>query len=145
MVSDCPRCVVTKPRAYITSKGDAFAAPYGLTENWLYSRGGERSNDMNKYELVLIAAYEELGRPDLADCVRRGKFYQRLNDCLYQHPDFSSLDSLRHSAIGTRYPQRTLEEWEEAMFKKFEGHEGLRRVREGSAAVMSLERDQDVP
>jgi hypothetical protein len=100
---------------------------------------------MNKYELVLIAAYEELGRPDLADCVRRGKFYQRLNDCLCQHPDFSSLDSLRHAAIGTRYPQRTLEEWEEAMFKKFEGHEGLRRVREGSAAVMSLERDQDVP
>jgi hypothetical protein len=56
----------------------------------------------------------------------------------------NTLDSLRHAAIGTRYPQRTLEEWEEAMFKKFGGHEGLRKVREASAAVMSLERDQDV-
>ena len=39
-------------------------------------------NELGTWELSLASAYENLGRSDLADCVRSGKKFQRLRDLL---------------------------------------------------------------
>ena len=62
-------------RAYVTTKEDAFARPVAFTSS-------EGSNDSTPNEDVLIQAYLELGRADLADCVRGGRLYHRLEDML---------------------------------------------------------------
>ncbi|WVF70965.1 hypothetical protein IAT40_005761 [Kwoniella sp. CBS 6097] len=61
--------------AFATTKGEAFCSPeifYNLMNFW----GGR--DVMSPEEDLLIAAYEKHGRPDLADCVRNGRLYQRL-------------------------------------------------------------------
>ncbi|WVF70960.1 hypothetical protein IAT40_005756 [Kwoniella sp. CBS 6097] len=61
--------------AYATTKGEAFASPYIFYDS-LFFIGGK--NDMTDEEVQLIQAYEKYGRPDLAECVKNGRLYQRL-------------------------------------------------------------------
>ncbi|OCF43231.1 hypothetical protein I317_02941 [Kwoniella heveanensis CBS 569] len=61
--------------AYVTTKAEAFAAPDDFSLRRVYLEG---LNTMSYDEKKLIACYERLQRPDLADCVRNGRLYTRL-------------------------------------------------------------------
>jgi len=54
---------------------EAFAAPRWMYMNDNYYTG---SNNLTLEELLLCEVYEEMGRSDLADCVKKGRIYHRL-------------------------------------------------------------------
>ncbi|WWC60598.1 uncharacterized protein I303_103172 [Kwoniella dejecticola CBS 10117] len=62
--------------AYVTTKEEAFSAPSVFNLNLNFWRFGD--NSLRPIEQALIDAYTRLDRPDLADCVRDGKIYNRL-------------------------------------------------------------------
>lgn len=61
-------------RAYTVPKAEAFAAPLALLDVDAFFDG---RNELSPYELMLAGAYMDLGRPDLADCVKGGRIYHR--------------------------------------------------------------------
>ncbi|WWC68362.1 uncharacterized protein I206_102287 [Kwoniella pini CBS 10737] len=63
--------------SYITTKEEAFAAPFNFGKDTVFRREGD--NSIRPLEQHLIRAYENLGRPDLGDCVKNGKLYSRLS------------------------------------------------------------------
>ncbi|OCF56700.1 hypothetical protein L486_05554 [Kwoniella mangroviensis CBS 10435] len=62
--------------AYTTTKAEAFAAPPLLYESINLFSG---ENSMTEEENFLIGCYRKYGRPDLGDCVEKGRLYQRLS------------------------------------------------------------------
>ena len=67
-------------RTASTTLAGAFAAPKWAYETGDYSGG---NNSQTLEEDLLCEAYEHLERPDLAECVRGGRRYQRLHDILF--------------------------------------------------------------
>jgi hypothetical protein len=63
--------------AFTTTKEAAFASP-----NWAYNTDGYLAGDnaQTPEETLLCEAYERLGRADLAECVRNGRIFHRLDD-----------------------------------------------------------------
>jgi hypothetical protein len=61
--------------ANTTCKTHAFSAIEAIfgTKDWLFG-----NNTLTEGEVMLCEAYEQRGRSDLADCVRNGRKYQRL-------------------------------------------------------------------
>jgi hypothetical protein len=61
--------------ANTTCKTHAFSAIEAIfgTKDWLFG-----NNALTEGEVMLCEAYEQRGRSDLADCVRNGRKYQRL-------------------------------------------------------------------
>jgi hypothetical protein len=66
-------------RTASTTKAAAFAAP-----KWAYETDDYLNGDSSQTpeEDLLSEAYERVGRPDLADCIRGGRRYHRLADIL---------------------------------------------------------------
>lgn len=62
-------------RAAVGHKLEAFAAPAAILEHMSLIKA---SNALSPGEQELMNNFNELGRSDLADCVRGGKIYQRL-------------------------------------------------------------------
>lgn len=69
-----------KIRTASTTKAAAFAAPKWAYETENYLNG---DNSQTPEEGLLCEAYDRLGRPDLAGCVRGGRRYQRLHNILF--------------------------------------------------------------
>lgn len=68
-------------------------------------------NDLSLNETRLADAYEELGHPELAECARGGKLYQRLPMVVGQAPDVVQLHAFQHALTGERGKEDTIEEW----------------------------------
>lgn len=86
----------TDCRAFLTCKGDAFAGPRCLLDPNYYLG----SNELTTWELSLVAAYEDLGRSDLAECVRQGKKFQRLRDFIeFDNQDIEHLHALYRAFV----------------------------------------------
>jgi hypothetical protein len=103
-------------RSFITSKGDAFAAPFGFPDAYAFENG---DLSLSEYELALSNAYSSLGRPDLAECVKRGKKYQYLFMLLYgESTTIAMLNGMRRAFLGQDSTiveePGTMEEWVEA-------------------------------
>ncbi|KAF9072361.1 hypothetical protein BDP27DRAFT_428575 [Rhodocollybia butyracea] len=94
--------------AYTASKSEAFAAPLALVDVEAFFDG---VNDLSPGEEKLAKAYEELGRPDLAACVRTGKVYQRLPMIVGQAPDVIQLHAFQHALTGQKGEEGSIEEW----------------------------------
>ncbi|WWC68363.1 uncharacterized protein I206_102288 [Kwoniella pini CBS 10737] len=62
--------------AYVTTKAEAFSAPYIFNRTAPYVF--DVSNAMTKEEEILMDTYRQLNRPDLAECVKNGRLYNRL-------------------------------------------------------------------
>lgn len=124
--------IPTYARAYTTSKAAAYASPQGLTSTEYFSQG---SNEPSVWEVILIEAYERLGRTDLADFVRNGKKYLRLERVT--HPlmaDIEEMIGLR-GAFGAEGEDevrpKTMVQWVAMARERYRGDEGLEGLMAG--------------
>jgi hypothetical protein len=77
-------------RAYLTSKGEAFSA----WDAFLHDDWNDGVHEPSPTALILLASYEKLGRPDLAECVRRGTKYKMLQGLTSMDYDVQSVEEL---------------------------------------------------
>lgn len=77
-------------RAYLTSKGEAFSA----WDAFLHDDWNDGVHEPPPTALILLASYEKLGRPDLAECVRRGTKYKMLQGLTSMDYDVQSVEEL---------------------------------------------------
>lgn len=103
-------------RTGTTTKAAAFASPKWAHNTDAWTAG---DNSFTPEEEFLCEAYQNQGRPDLADCVRGGRRYQRLDHLLFNWVPYwgekeavGSLNALRKAFIDddTHLP-KTLPEW----------------------------------
>jgi len=115
-------------RAYVTTKAEAFTTPSALYFGKPNFRDG--INGLTLDVELLIEAYDRLGRPDLAECVRRGRKYQRMNEVLGGRPDLAQLNGLSEAFLGDKAgePSKTLDAWKERAMERYGGDEGSKRV-----------------
>ncbi|KAL7419952.1 hypothetical protein Q5752_004915 [Cryptotrichosporon argae] len=117
--------------SYTTCKGDAFSAPRSLRSDIDRAEFINGNNDMNPGEVLLANAYETLGRPDLAQCVRDGKKYQRLALCARNRTPYRQacwLNALRE-AVGEKIDKdESLENWIARLKVTHADDERLKRV-----------------
>ncbi|WVQ79832.1 hypothetical protein IAT38_001932 [Cryptococcus sp. DSM 104549] len=118
---------------YITTKSEAFAPSHTLyaTQAWLLG-----DDSLTTEELLLIAAYERRSRPDLAECVRRGRPYQRLWFYLkghYDHrdPRTKKINALRRSMRGAGAETvRSVDAWEKEAVERYGDDPRVRELAE---------------
>ena len=78
---------------------------------------------------VLVTAYEELGRGDLARCVSEGWRYTYLNEVVGRRICLGWLNSLSTGFFGEKAEHfDTMSAWVEWTMKFFEGNEALERI-----------------
>ncbi|WWD18192.1 hypothetical protein CI109_102641 [Kwoniella shandongensis] len=117
--------------AYVTTKAEAFCAPVGLYLTPAYINGND---DLSKEEHLLIAAHERLGRPDLADCVRNGRIYHRLDDSLTYFdpygPKLEAVNAIRRTFLGDKagMPFQTHDEWKKSALEKYGKNEHVQEL-----------------
>ncbi|WVW80440.1 hypothetical protein I302_102422 [Kwoniella bestiolae CBS 10118] len=111
--------------AYVTTKAEAFSTPY------IFNRTGEYiflgSNEMTEDEKSLIETYVRLGREDLADCVRNGRLYTRLQrigqyDKAYKKSGFREVFDVIPSDFD---PPKTDADWTVYMIRRYAHDVGL--------------------
>ncbi|WVF70958.1 hypothetical protein IAT40_005753 [Kwoniella sp. CBS 6097] len=108
--------------AYTTTKAEAFISPRGLVTH----AEREAGNNLSQLEIKLIKTYEELARPDLADCVRGSRFCYRLQMNMGCLPELSDINLLRQIVGSEKYGYNPLDEWEEGMREKYKENNGFR-------------------
>lgn len=129
-------------RAYVTTKSEAFCAPMGMFWNEEWAEG---SNALTKDEHLLIETHERMGRPDLADCVRNGRIYQRLMESMRDddpfNPRLHHINALRDAFLGDKAgkPFETIEEWKAAKMRDYGDDD---RIREIEAWVKTRRREK---
>nr|XP_019050677.1 hypothetical protein I302_01116 [Kwoniella bestiolae CBS 10118]OCF29607.1 hypothetical protein I302_01116 [Kwoniella bestiolae CBS 10118] len=116
-------------RAYVTTKEEAFSTPKIFNQDSTYTGLGD--NSLREAEKLLIEYYEGAGRPDLADCVKGGKLYTRLEmignyDPMYVKWGFREI--FGEDIPADFNPPRQDVEWRVYMMRRYEGHEGLKKV-----------------
>lgn len=125
-------------RAYTTCKAQAFAAPIGfITGSFFAGR-----NVLCPREKALVNAYEKLGRPDMAEHVRKGKKFQRLAFLLDgRQLDWMELVGIRNAFLGIpdRAPDQptTMDEWIKASTERYQHDVGLKRILAAHSAKIS--------
>lgn len=116
-------------RSYTTAKAEAFAAPSGFLTTRYYN---DHSNDLCPYEVALIQAYEELGRGDLAEFVRKGKKYQRLYEFLEGGAvSHQQLSAARRAFLDLEEGTETYasqDDWVRGAIERHRGYPGLNEV-----------------
>ncbi|WWC60075.1 uncharacterized protein I303_102638 [Kwoniella dejecticola CBS 10117] len=112
--------------ASYTGKAEAFASP-----SWL-SRGTKKAslNALGDMEKQLIIAYEELGRPDLAEIVKGSAKYHCLEQAVNHYSvHLSTLNATYKAFLGIpddkRGKPQTIEEWMDTRMKSFQADPGL--------------------
>jgi hypothetical protein len=104
-------------RTATTTKAAAFAAPQWAYETEEVTHMGE--NSLTKEEILLAETYEQLERPDLAECVRGGRRYHRLDSILTlllpyhgEEMTLGHLTSLTRAFLGEETPlPDKLDDW----------------------------------
>ncbi|WWC88164.1 uncharacterized protein L201_003069 [Kwoniella dendrophila CBS 6074] len=114
--------------AYVTTKDDAFSTPKIFNFTYPYVHG---SNELVHAEKMLIGCYERHDRPDLADCVRNGRLYLRLERIGYYDPAFKKRGF--REVFGEDIPKdfdppEDDLSWRIYMMKRYEHDEGLKEV-----------------
>jgi hypothetical protein len=116
-------------RAYTTCKAQAFAAPIGfVSDPFFYGK-----NSLCPREVALINAYEKLGRPDMAQLVRKGKKFQRLSFVLNgRQIDPVELLAIRAAFLdlpdGVTGQPTTMAEWIRVASERYQDDAGLKRI-----------------
>ncbi|WVF70951.1 hypothetical protein IAT40_005746 [Kwoniella sp. CBS 6097] len=114
--------------AFTTTKAEAFATPVACQDVQKIFLDGVK--DLTPTELQLIQAYEELGRPDLADCARNGRIYHWLRALMGQTPDMSDINGIRDVLGLEKYKYETIDEWVEEMKVKHKADVGLQELNQ---------------
>ncbi|OCF43221.1 hypothetical protein I317_02929 [Kwoniella heveanensis CBS 569] len=112
--------------AYTTTKAEAFSTPFGCLALELLTEDGK--SDLQPNELALSQAYEQLGRPDLAECARSGRFYHWLKLGMGHEPYIELINGIRETTSHDTYGYDTIEDWVEEMKLKFGADKGLQAL-----------------
>nr|XP_031859378.1 uncharacterized protein CI109_005219 [Kwoniella shandongensis]KAA5526450.1 hypothetical protein CI109_005219 [Kwoniella shandongensis] len=118
--------------AYVTTKSEAFCAPTGLYWNQEWAKG---NNALTEEELILIGAHESMGRPDLADCVRNGRIYQRLMESIRDDdpfgPHLHRINALREAFLGEQAgkPYNSIDEWRTAKLHEYRDDKRIGEIK----------------
>ncbi|WRT65963.1 uncharacterized protein IL334_002914 [Kwoniella shivajii] len=112
--------------AYATTKAEAFSPPFIFNRQAQFVFGG--NNSLTRDENILIACYERYDRPDLADCVRNGRLYLRLQrigqyDPVYQKSGFREV--FGDDIPKDFHPPAQDVDWRVYMMKRYKDHAGL--------------------
>ena len=122
-------------RAFVTTKAHAFAAPIGFYDNDQYQEG---KNHLALEEQLLVMAYDRLGFPDLADCVKNGRIYQRLGDVIgetgVEVAHLNALNAVTTVGRGVA-PSETIEDWCERTKVALKDDERLQRFLHSITAL----------
>ena len=119
----------------MASKAEAFAAPAAIIDQDLTNDTG--TIEPTPEEELLMDVYDGLGRSDLASAVKHGRKYYLINTLLGRNSWGSIVRSLYLSFgadVTTALPDNEDEwktweaDWEKEMLKKYQGHEGLKKV-----------------
>ncbi|KAK4684525.1 hypothetical protein P7C73_g5650, partial [Tremellales sp. Uapishka_1] len=111
--------------AYFTTKYEAFSPGVGFSEAF-----AEGNNTLSAAELLLIEAYRDLKRPDLADCVVGGKKYQRLPLTIGWPLSLALLWGLQTAFRGGEGARPvSLEAWVEMALTYYREDEGLKQLQ----------------
>ncbi|WWC99081.1 hypothetical protein V866_005975 [Kwoniella sp. B9012] len=126
--------------AYTTNKEEAFAAPNGFVPAE-YKKG--KNDILSTREEALIEAYLSHGRPDLAECVRKGRKYHRLIDFLrHDVHEVEIINALERTFLclpdDHTAQSATLEDWLEAMKEEYKDDKGLSRLLSNPLAKPKL-------
>ncbi|WVQ94453.1 hypothetical protein IAU59_001532 [Kwoniella sp. CBS 9459] len=119
--------------AFLVSKAQAFAAPGPIKSDRNVKYG---SNAVGANEKLLITAYEDLGRPDLAELVRSGRKWHRLFQVLVlSRRDVKTLNSLHRAFAGLPEDEmddgpKSIREWTKMRLLKFRDDPGLKVLRQ---------------
>jgi hypothetical protein len=119
-------------RAYTSPREEAFASPNVF---WACEKYWQGDNSLSIEEYLLIDEYEKRGRPDLADCIRSGRKYNRLNHVLGSEFVLVRVNAMTEAFLGEEagiLPQTDIA-WREWALGKFEGQDKLIRVKERMA------------
>ncbi|WRT65964.1 uncharacterized protein IL334_002915 [Kwoniella shivajii] len=128
--------------AYTTTKGEAFAAPYIFYEDIDYITA---DNIMTKEEQLLIDCYERHSRPDLADCVRGGRLYQRLRH-IGQYADHNWKRGFREpfgpNPAPNFHPPKYDVDWRVYMMKRYTDDVGLADIMQRSRCTIEKSEEE---
>nr|XP_019050674.1 hypothetical protein I302_01113 [Kwoniella bestiolae CBS 10118]OCF29604.1 hypothetical protein I302_01113 [Kwoniella bestiolae CBS 10118] len=116
-------------RAYVTTKKDAFSTPWLFNRSFKYVREG--LNSLTHPEELLVKQYENLGYPNLADCVRKGRLYLRLDRIGYYDSAYkkSGFREVFQGDIPSDFdPPENDVDWRIYMMRKYRNTEGLGEV-----------------
>lgn len=107
-------------------------------------------NAFLKEEELLCAAYEKRGRTDLADCVRSGRKYHRLQQIIYDQRLFQfddnerilgAFNGLTEAMTESREPvSSTLEEWQRSAMSRHRDDLHLAEVIELEAKLKEIKK-----
>nr|XP_031859380.1 uncharacterized protein CI109_005221 [Kwoniella shandongensis]KAA5526452.1 hypothetical protein CI109_005221 [Kwoniella shandongensis] len=137
-------------RAIVTSKAEAFCAHLDLYHDQTFLDG---RNVLTREEHLLIEAHERAGRSDLADCVRNGRLYQRLEWILFPRHPFAPVRVTDLNGIydafsgddkeGEKGPLfGSFEDWRQIMLDKYEDDKRLKvLVGRGKAKAARAEKE----
>nr|XP_019007641.1 uncharacterized protein I206_07656 [Kwoniella pini CBS 10737]OCF46422.1 hypothetical protein I206_07656 [Kwoniella pini CBS 10737] len=114
--------------AYVTTKSDAFSTPHFFNRTFAYMKG---SNSLSHAEDLLIECYKRHGRDDLAECVKEGKLYLRMERIGYYDPAFTK--SGFREVFGEDVPKDFNPPdddagWRKYMLKRYEHDQTLKEV-----------------
>ncbi|WVQ65203.1 uncharacterized protein L199_003376 [Kwoniella botswanensis] len=115
--------------AYVTTKSDAFSTPWLFNRTLAYVREG--SNSLTHPEELLVQQYEKMGYSDLADCVRDGRLYLRLDrigyyDSAYKKSGFREV--FGDDVPSDFTPPEHDVDWRVFSMKRYQKDEGLKEV-----------------
>ncbi|WRT65965.1 uncharacterized protein IL334_002916 [Kwoniella shivajii] len=117
--------------AYVTTKRDALSTPWIFNRTFAYIKAG--SNELTEAEKFLITCYEHHHRPDLANCVRGGRLYLRLERIGFYDPVYrkSGFRQVFGKDIPADFdPPSEDVDWRVYMIKRYQNDIGLREVME---------------
>ncbi|WWC68366.1 uncharacterized protein I206_102291 [Kwoniella pini CBS 10737] len=111
--------------AHVTSKEEAFSSPYIFYDMIDYIRG---DNQLTKEEIMLIDCYDRYNRPDLAECVKNGRLYQRLSSIGHYDKAYSKKgfrEPFEPIPISDFHPPAQDVDWRVYSIKRYQNHKGL--------------------
>jgi hypothetical protein len=113
--------------AHTAVKSEAFSAPLCLVDVNAFYDG---INTLSVLETRFADGFMRLGRKDLAECVTKGKIWQRIPTIIGQQPDLTLLLTVEELLQGKKSEAKDLREWCDKVRGPYSGHEGLRRLTE---------------
>ncbi|OCF56702.1 hypothetical protein L486_05556 [Kwoniella mangroviensis CBS 10435] len=111
--------------AYVTTKAEAFASPWLFYRDQNYRLG---SNELTSDQELLIEVYKRYDRPDLADCVRNGRLYARLDQIGHYEQTLQKSgfrEVFGKDILGVFDPPRADVDWRVYMMKRCKNDKGL--------------------
>nr|XP_018265006.1 uncharacterized protein I303_03188 [Kwoniella dejecticola CBS 10117]OBR87164.1 hypothetical protein I303_03188 [Kwoniella dejecticola CBS 10117] len=114
--------------AYVITKNDAFYTPHFFNRTFAYMKG---SNALSHAEKMLIECYKRHSREDLAECVRKGKLYLRLERIGMYEPAFTKKGF--REVFGDDMPKdinppEDDDGWREYMIDRYKDDEDVKEV-----------------